>query len=194
MAQYFNKIMKKNLGLNEKQFNELVSRLKKGDDALFELAYKKLVEDNIELLKNRYKIEDFDAKDATLNALFSLKKKLLDGKIRYDNIRFIFSKMAYHEYILLMRARERSLNPEGKVISIYTKDGEGSLEFTEDDFESLKIAMSKLDKICLKIIKSVFYTQLKLKEIAAVLKMSYDNIRKKKQRCLEKLTGIMMKN
>jgi len=186
--------MKKNLGLNEKQFNELVSRLKKGDDALFELAYKKLVEDNIELLKNRYKIEDFDAKDATLNALFSLKKKLLDGKIRYDNIRFIFSKMAYHEYILLMRARERSLNPEGKVISIYTKDGEGSLEFTEDDFESLKIAMSKLDKICLKIIKSVFYTQLKLKEIAAVLKMSYDNIRKKKQRCLEKLTGIMMKN
>ena len=186
--------MEKNLGLNEKQFKNLVSRLKKGDDTLFELAYKKLVEDNIELLKNRYKVEDFDAKDATLNALFSLKKKLLDGKIRYDNIRFVFSKMAYHEYVLLLRAREKSLNSKGRVISYYTKDGEGGIEFTEEDFAALDRAMSKLDKICLKIIKSVFYTQLKLKEIAVVLKMSYDNIRKKKQRCLEKLTCIMMKN
>jgi len=180
--------MNKNLGLSEKQFYDLVEELKNGNNKLFELAFNKLVFYNIRYAKRKYRISEFDAKDATINALYSLRNKLIDDKIKYSNIRFLFTKMVYHEYLLIRKRNENIV-----YLDTATENNlvDSTDSFTDENFNKLNTAMKKLDSKCVELLESIYSKNAKLNKLADKFGISYDLIRKRKQRCLDKLRSIV---
>lgn len=118
----------KNFGLTEDEFNRMLKALKQGDDSLFEHIYLFHYENCVKyLVKFRGATRDL-AYRATMKALLETRKELIQDKLVYNNLNFLFTNKAGKKL-----GKIRSLKKERMTMSsIEGMDFKDSSSFLEE--------------------------------------------------------------
>ena len=175
--------MSKNFGLTEKGFTEMCNSLRHGNEDIFEQVFMSHFNDCITYLKSNYTISHEDAYDATMDTLIAFRKKLIDGKISYGNVRYLFTKMASQIFI---KSQNRLKRVDG-----LTYDSDSTVD--EEELQVLEKAIGDLGSECQELLKLNFYEKLTIVEIAKIKDKNAASMRKTKQRCLFKLKSLFTK-
>lgn len=181
------KKMEKNFGLTELEFQDLTIQLREGKDHLFEQIFLSHYQDCMNYLIQRYHASQEDAYDATMETLLSFHKGLKADKIRYGNLRYLFTKMASQVYIKWIK-KENLKDPIQEMDLV-----EDPKAFDQEVLKLLTKAWKGLCEDCADLLKKFYYENIPLKEIAYTLNKSPEAIRKRKQRCVEKLKSYFLR-
>jgi RNA polymerase sigma factor (sigma-70 family) len=179
---------RQNFGLSEATFNEMLKNMKAGDDALFEQIFLAQFEETISYLMRRYKVNRSSAYDATMDALLKFRRRLLEGKIGYQNMRFLFTQMAGQFLMATLKKDTKST-----VISIQEEIDVVEEKVDDRILDILDVAWKLLGDQCSKLLENYYYKKIALKELAKKLGKSDAALRKQKQRCLETLRSYFLK-
>ncbi|MCB0640208.1 MAG: sigma-70 family RNA polymerase sigma factor [Phaeodactylibacter sp.] len=173
----------KNLELTEPEFVELIDKLKRGDEQLFEKIFLGFFEKNLKLLKAKYQAEHENAYDCVMWAMLRMRQMLLEDKISYGNLDNYFSRIAVTRYVK-QQSRKREF-----AVEELPELGIGEDHFIDDaTLIRLNKAWDRLDEPCQKLLKGFYYDKIELKELSVLLDdTSAANTRKRKERCLKKL-------
>lgn len=178
-------LQKKNFGLSELAFDQMVEALKAGNNAFYERTFLAHFGDCCNYLKQRYKASQEDAYDATMETILVFCNRLKAGKVKYGNIRFLFTQMAGQTYIGWQKKENKTTTLDGIDLPEDLPE-----RMDEDTRRKLAMAWSKLGKPCQQLLKEFYYEDLPSKKIAEKLNRSDAAVRKQKQRCIEKLRTI----
>ena len=176
--------MGNNFGLTEKAFIELCVQLREGDESIFELIFLKHFKDCVQFLRRKYNIDHTTAYDISMDTMLEFRKKLIQEKINYGNLRFLFTSMAGQIYLKSLRSKKKNEN----LTSLF------DFENKEEDYKILENAMQELGDGCQKLLKQNIYDNLELKEIAMMDGKSAVAIRKQKERCINRLKLLFAKH
>lgn len=175
-----------NFGLKAAEFAQLQADLLRGDETLFERVFVKHFDDcRVYLIRNCSAQAD-DAYDVTVETIIAFRKRLIEGKVEYGNLRFYFTKMAKDSYLKMVE-KNKKLPVSELVVNEADRSEEAENGFDEEQLTSLDSAWAKLGEECKKLLKSHIYDGLQLKDIAAALNEAETNIRKRKERCMNRL-------
>ncbi|MGH1383428.1 hypothetical protein [Kordia sp.] len=177
-----------NFGLSEADFEEMLKKMKSGDDDLFEKIFLAQFEETISYLMHRYNTNRSIAYDATMDALLKFRRRLLEEKITYFNMRFLFTKMASQFLIATLKKNNKSVEITDN------EDVEEEEEIDDTILYYLDIAWKQLGDQCSKLLENYYYKKIALKELAKKLGKSDVALRKQKQRCLEALRSYFLKH
>jgi len=172
--------MSKNFGLKELEFEEMVLKLKNGDELVFEKIFLNHFQSCIAYLMQNHRIDRELAYDITMDTLLDFRTKLIQGKISYGNLRFLFTKMATQKHLKYVAKSKKSQN----ITSLFES------EDLEEDLVILEKAMSKLGENCRDILKLNYYDKMTLNNIATLKNISHAALRKQKQRCIFTLKNL----
>ena len=175
-----------NFGLKQTAFSDMLSALQQGDETLFEHVFVKHFSDCRSYLMRECSSNAEDAYDMTVETIISFRKRLIEGKIEYGNLRFYFTKMAKDSYLKLVEKNNRMPVKEF-VLNEADREEEPTQDFDEDQLQSLDKAWTKLNEDCHKLLRSHIYDGLQLKQVALLLNENEANVRKRKERCMDKL-------
>lgn len=173
----------KNFGLTPEAFDLLLHKLKARDETLFQTIFLAHFEDCMNYLKSRFSLQHERAYDITMDTLLIFRRRLLEGKIRYGNIRFLFTRMASQLYL---KEINRQL-PKEEMSEIQAMLDETEEPIDEESLGLLRQAWEKLCETCQNLLRRFYYHQATLKEIAEEQQKNAAALRKQKQRCVEKL-------
>jgi RNA polymerase sigma factor (sigma-70 family) len=176
----------KNFGLNRIAFRKLLQALKAGDDDLYQQVFLAHFEDCLYFLKRQYNASHEDAYDASMDSLVAFCDLLKKERIQYGNLRFLFTQMAGQQYLKKRKEDSRLL----ELTSEWDVADEPAGDLPPGALDTFNQAWPQLGKGCQQLLKSFFYDQRKLKEIATQLERNEATVRKQKQRCVEKLQEI----
>lgn len=176
----------KNFGLTLFAFEEMLQRLEQGDKGLFEKVFMAHFQNCRLYLQRNYKASPEDAYDVTMDTMLEFCKRLLAGKIKYGNLRFLFTQMAGQIYLKWIKKQQVRQSIEGVDIP----DLSNTLE--ESYFQTLEKAWEGLCVDCQKLLEEFYYKEIELKAIAVQVEKSAAAVRKQKQRCVEKLQKLFI--
>lgn len=178
--------MDKNFGLSPDDFDRLAHDLKKNETDFFEAVFLKHFKECMIFLQKQNEASADDAYDATMDALIQFRRLMVEGKLRYGNLRYLFTKMASQIYLKNKK--------KFQMREIDASDME-PVEFGADDDQEnialLNAAWAELGPGCQELLKLHYYGQMKLTEIAAYKEKTPVAIRKQKERCIERLRSIL---
>lgn len=175
-----------NFGLKAAEFAQLRGELLRGDESLFEHVFVKHFDDcRVYLIRNCAAQAD-DAYDITVETIIAFRKRLLENKVEYGNLRFYFTKMAKDSYLKWLEKNKRMPVSE-LVVNEADRSDEADDGFDEDQLIVLDSAWAKMGEDCKSLLKSHVYDGLQLKLIAQSLNEAEANIRKRKERCMDRL-------
>ena len=175
-----------NFGLKAAEFAQLRTDLLRGDETLFEHVFVKHFDDcRVYLIRNCAAQAD-DAYDITVETIIAFRKRLLENKVEYGNLRFYFTKMAKDSYLKWLEKNKRMPVSE-LVVNEADRSDEADNRFDEDQLKVLDSAWEKMGEDCKNLLKSHVYDGLQLKLIAQSLNEAEANIRKRKERCMDRL-------
>jgi len=172
----------KNFGLTEVTFNEMVADLKRSDTSFFETVFLTHFNEACRYLKNHCGASDDNAYDAVMDTMLLFRKRFVEGKLAYGNLRFLFTKMASQIYF-----KKNKKDPLFDQIDF--EIAEDLPRSNEEELKTLNIAWSSLSDSCKQLLKSFYFAKMPLHEYATMENKSYAAIRKQKERCLERLKG-----
>lgn len=179
--------MDKNFGLSPNDFDKLAQDLKKNEADFFKAVFLKHFKECMIFLQKQDGASSDDAYDATMDALIQFRRLLVEGKLKYGNLRYLFTKMASQIYLKNKK--------KFQVQEIGTSDMEmaelGSDDGDQENIALLNAAWPKLGPDCQELLKLYYYGQMKLTEIAAYKEKTPAAIRKQKERCIERLRSIL---
>lgn len=175
--------MSKNFGLTENEFSEMCYKLRHGNEELFEKVFLSHFEDCVNYLLNNYSINREDAYDTTMETLILFRKRLIDGKISFGNIRYLFTKMASQVFF---KSEKKVNRVEGLTI-------DGDSDINEAELQILEKAINSLGEACQELLRLNFYEKMTIAEIALIKNKNAASLRKAKQRCLSKLKTLFSK-
>ena len=157
-----------NFGLKAAEFADLKADLLRGDETLFEHVFVKHFDDcRVYLIRNCSAQAD-DAYDITVETIIAFRKRLLENKVEYGNLRFYFTKMAKDSYLKWLEKNKRMPVSELDVNEAdHADEAEGG--FDEDQLKVLDSAWTKMGEDCKNLLKSHVYDGLQLKIIAQSL-------------------------
>jgi len=179
--------MAKNFGITESEFDNLISLLKTQETAFFERVFLSHFNDCVSYLMKNYKALYNDAYDATMDTMLVFRERLVQGKISYGNLRFLFTQMASQVYFRKMKSfKSKEIQQSDMLI-------DEEEEFHEKDLSILEKSWPELGEACRELLSSHFYGNIKLIEIATEKGVSSATIRKQKERCMNRLRLIFMK-
>ena len=176
----------KNFGLSRTAFQKLLEALRAGDDDLYQQIFLAHFEDCLNFLKSQYKASHQNAYDASMDGLVAFCDLLKKGRIQYGNLRFLFTQMAGQQYMKRIKENSRLL----ELTSEWDVADEPDGDLPTGALDTFNEAWPQLGKGCQQLLKSFFYDQRKLKEIATQLDKNETAVRKQKQRCMTKLQEI----
>jgi RNA polymerase sigma factor (sigma-70 family) len=187
---------KQNFGLSYAGFRSLVERLKVGDEQLFERIFVEHFRDCRQYLVYEYKVEADDAYDMTVDTIIKFRELLINDKIDYGNLRYLFTKMAKDAYFKLSAHRKRLPQTELSETSAHhiADSADDAPAFDTEQLSALQNAWVKLGDECKKLLEKHVYEGLQLKQIAEILGESDANVRKRKERCMAKLKTTFFEN
>jgi len=189
LQQYkLKKRMDKNFGLSEISFKVMLKELNEGNDALFEKIFLTHFKSCQVYLQRNYKASNEDAYDATMNTLIEFHDRLKAGKVTYGNLRFLFTRMAGQVYLKWIK-KENITTSIGEIDLPETFD-----ELDEESFKILNKAWDQLCENCQALLKSFYHEGIALNQLAESMEKSHSAVRKQKQRCVEKLRDLFIKN
>ncbi len=175
----------KNFGLTTIEFQQMVDELREGSDQLFERIFFSHFSDCIAFVERKYSASYDDAYDATMDAALDFRLRLIDDKIQYGNMRYLFTKMATQFYLRNMKKFRMTDLEESDLLEPEQID--------ESDIIILRNSWSLLGEECKSLLSMNFYSNMKLSAIAEIKGKSAAAIRKQKERCLQKLMDIFSK-
>ena len=172
--------LSKNFGLTESEYNDLYNKLNSGDELLFEVTFMTHFEPAMKYLMNMNGASHDDAYDVVMNVLIEFRRRILDGKVKYGNLKFMFTQMCVQRY---KREKGKKLDvTEYGYLSEYQDE-----PIDEELYQLLDKAMDKLGERCQQIIQDVYYAKTAYKVLEKKYKTTAANLRKQKERCITKL-------
>lgn len=186
----FESLRKQNFGLSPKEFEELVKQLKLGNDKLFGQVILSHIEECRSFLCRECRASYQESYDATIETFISFRQSLIEDKIRYDNLRYYFTQNAKRFYIKKLQKENRI--PCGNLDEVIdckalTDNPKFDELLDDDDYEIVKKALAMLPAECSSLLECHFYDKLQLKTIAQLIGETDASVRKRKERCIEKL-------
>lgn len=172
----------KNFGLSEASFNELLVALQQGDNTLYERTFLTHFKDCIAYLKHRYQASHQDAYDTTMDTMLEFCYRLKEGKIKYGNLRFLFTQMASQIYLKWVK-KQQAMDP---IEGIHLPN-EKPEDYDDEVYRKLDKAWDQLCADCQQLLKGFYYGKMSLREMAKESGKSDVALRKRKQRCVDKL-------
>jgi RNA polymerase sigma factor (sigma-70 family) len=179
----YRRLMDKNFGLSKITFNEMVLKMRNGDESIFEVVFLVHFDYCLNYIQGKYKASYADAYDASMDALLAFCKGLKDGTIKYGNLKFLFTQMAGQYYFKGIRKNKIQEPLEDYDIP------EEEINFEEASLDILDKAWELLGEQCRQLLENFYYNNSSLTEIAKKREKSPSAMRKQKQRCIEKLRG-----
>lgn len=178
-------ILKKNFGLTKLEFEKMVDNLKKGDERLFEKIFLSHFDDCMKYLISVYKTNKSLAYDITMDALILFRKKIIEDKVSYGNLRFLFTKIATQLFIK-NGIKEKKINQ----IEFFVDKQD---EFDDELILILEKAWSMLSDNERNLLNKVYYSKIPLVKIAEDQGKSDAALRKQKQRSMVNLRAYFLK-
>lgn len=170
----------KNFGLTKAEFNRLCVRLKEGDELLFETTFMTHFEQAMNYLKKVNGALHNDAYDIVMNVLIEFRKRILDDKVKYGNLKFMFTQMCVQRY-------KRQKTDKWNVDDYFYVSQYETNVIDEEMFTMLEEAMNELGDRCRKIIEEIYYLRSSYKSLEQKYNIAASNLRKQKERCMTKL-------
>ena len=174
----------KNFGIDPQTFDDLVTDLRNGGDQLFQQIFLAHFEDCRSYLQRKNSLSYEVAYDLTMDTLLVFRHKLINGKIGYGNLRFLFTQMAHQQFLKQLRTSVSS-RPLEEVAEVAAEDQEH--QFDDEVKSAFQRSWKVLGDGCKDLLKQFYYEETTLEEIAHNLQKKAPSIRKRKQRCMEKL-------
>lgn len=175
--------LKDNFGLTKAEFQRCIENMKHGDDSFITQNMVHQLPESMAYLQNRFHIDRDMAYDICMDTFIIFREKLLADKITYGNLRYLFTRMCQNHFI----DRQKKKNRIQTVIDSYQEGTEHQDCDEETFFNLLDSAIDQLEPQQKKLLKAIYYSGKKMNEIADDMNISYDLIRKKKERILKKL-------
>lgn len=172
--------MNKNFGLSEDEFDHMVAQMKQSNNVLFEKIFFSNFKECIGFVQRKYQANFDDAYDATMDAMLEFRLRIIDGKVTYGNINFLFTKMASQKYYRNQK-KYKSRDIEETDIP------EADMIMDADELKYLSLSWAELGEACQRLFKLHFYGNMKLSDIARDDERTPLSVRKQKIRCLNKL-------
>jgi len=184
---------KKNLGLSRSEFKELCVLLKQGKETLIEKVYLAHFKECMNYLIFREDAAPDEAHNCSMDALYEIRKDLLKDKIFYGNLAYYFT---YRAKSKLYKWRMRQKNPTLPLNGLdFEEEEKTESELIQAELaELVSEAINKLCEDCTLIIRSFYYENKSLKEIAEKMEKSHAAIRKQTTRCRDKLRKFLGEN
>lgn len=174
--------LNQNFGLTQIEFDDLVQKLKAGDESMFEKIFLSHFNYCISYLKKNYNAQYDAAYDVTMDTLIEFRYRLLLDKVSYGNLRYLFTKIACQQYV-------RTISNDYKLVDPIFEDVEMDDNF-DHKLEILKKAWLDLGLEDRKLLENVYYLDIPLVKMAEVTCKSDATLRKQKQRAMDKLRQI----
>lgn len=176
----------KNFGLTEASFGQMVLDLKANDTRFFQQVFLKQFKETVNYVKREYRANQEDAYDATMDALLEFRNRFVEGKLKYGNLRFLFTKMSTQMYLRNKKKQQPFLKESEKI-----PEPRGEI-LVENIPESFKSAWQTLGKNCKELLTQHYYGAMRLTEIAKRSSKSPATVRKQKERCIKSLKETML--
>jgi RNA polymerase sigma factor (sigma-70 family) len=175
-----------NFGLMQHEFDLMLAQLTEGKEDLFEHIFLKHFDDCRKFISSKYTMDYETSYDVTMDTMLEFRLKLLHGKIRYGNLRYLFTRMASNNFV-------KQLSLEQRMKQMLTHDDIDE-EYHEDRFDQLDKAWKELDSNDRDLLTQYYYEDKSLKDIAATTQINDATLRKKKQRAMDSLRTVFFKN
>lgn len=172
-----------NFGLSEAEFQSLMESLKSGNEELFEKIFVAQTQNSIKLIQSTLGQSYEDSYDATMETLIQFRKCLIQGKLKYGNLKYIFNRMAKFFVLKKLNGIKEFSSDE---IEIFEKSNVEN-KYEPDQVEKINTAWKKLTDQEKKILYLRFNLDARLIDIAQNLGISESAVRKRKQRILDKI-------
>ena len=176
----------KNFGLSEDQFYTMINELHSDGEKLFEQAFLNHFERSMNYLINKNGAERETAYDITMNTLLEFRKRLVQGKVKYGNLNFLFTQMCSQRY---KREMGKKIDHE-----TYQQVNSEDQEFDEETFVLLDKTIQKMGTECQSLIQDVYYNKLSYKDMESKYSKASAALRKQKERCITKLKMLIRQN
>lgn len=183
------KAKKQNFGLTEADFKNLLSNMQSGDNTLFEEIFLSQFKETVQYISRKYQAEWQDAYDATMDGMLKFHQRLLDGKIAYGNLRFLFTQVAGQMYLDKLRKHKNKDSLEDS----FEKSSEEEENIDPEVMEELNKAWDQMCPDCQRVLKAFYYDGISLNDLAEQLEKSPAATRKQKQRCMDKLRDFYLR-
>lgn len=181
--------MDKNFGLSPNDFERLVYDLKRNEAGFFKTVFLKHFRECMAFLQRQNGASSDDAYDATMDALIQFRRLLVEGKLRYGNLRYLFTKMASQIYL---KNKKKFQVQEMEISDMEMVEPDSAGE-DQENIALLNTAWAELGPNCQELLKLHYYGQMKLAEIATHKNKTPAAIRKQKERCIEQIRSILRK-
>lgn len=172
----------KNFGLLESEFQEMCVQLKQGDESIFEKIFISHFKSCRAYLKSSLRASHDESHDATMNTLLNFRRSLILGRIKYGNLNFLFTQMAYYEVI--KNRNQKGLN-EDRNLEYYRTASINLQEEEKQSHESLIFVLESLPIKQKELIIKHYYNNMQLNEIAKKEGVPSSTMRKRKERILK---------
>ncbi len=185
--------MSKNFGLNQQDFDGLVHELQSGNQTLFEAIFLKHFKDCMHYLINNFGTQQPDAYDLTMDTLLEFRQRLIDGKVEYGNLQFLFTRMAVQKYWRWAGKQKKQQNPmpSSTTETMYVSQEEEE-PISESEINLLNKALEKISTECRQLLQSFYVHRVKLRELAIETDRKPEAVRKQKQRCINRLRQLFL--
>jgi len=179
---------KDNFGLSKKEFEDFVVKVRNGDESLFIRVFNIHFKASIRYVQNKFGISEETAYDVCMDTMLVFRNKLKNGKIKYGNIRYLYTKMAVHRYLDLLKRKSKI----DEAIEVFMGSNYDQKIDQEDFLSLLNNALDNLDNPQKHMIKEIFYSGKPTDQIIAENDITYSTFRKRKQRSLAKLKSSFL--
>lgn len=159
--------------------------LRRNESTFFERVYLQQFEDTVRYLRLKYSASHADAYDAVMDTIITFRKRFIDGKIKYGNLRYLFLQMASQHYI---KSRNTGHHLDITDMELAAPDH----DIDEASFEFFQTAWELASPSCKEILTQHYYLNQKLTDIAEMTQQPTVNVRKQKERCLNKLRQFIL--
>lgn len=176
----------KNFGLTEDQFTEMIGALNQGSERLFEQAFLNHFDRSMNYLITKNGADREVAYDITMNTLLEFRKRMIQGKVKYGNLNFLFTQMCSQRY-----KREMGKKIDHDTYQQVNLEDE---TFDEETFALLDKTMEKMGEECQSLIQDVYYNKLSYKDMESKYSKASAALRKQKERCITKLKMLIRQN
>jgi len=174
---------KDNFGLTKSEFDAYIIKLGNGDESLFTQVFSTHFHDSVAYLKLKFNISKDIAYDTCMDTMLEFRRKILEGKIHYGNLRFLFTRMALNNYINDFRKNQKTVT----AIDLFMVGND--LESIDRQYfiDVVDKVLESQDEDTKKIVEELFYIGKNVKQLAEETGVSNATMRKRKQRVIDKL-------
>ena len=183
--------LKNNFGLSVDRYSQLVDKLKIGDESLLRHIAQNHFDSCIKYLMHNCKVSESQAYDLCLDTMLIFRNKLLADKITYGNLNYLYTRMAKNALVDKIK-KDKRIQTAVDLFTIH--DSSDDNENEKQMFEVLEESMSELDEGSHTLIKEIYFSDKDIHQVAEQQNISYATLRKRKQRLLEKLKGLILNN